>query len=444
MIIRKMLRGQKAIDYAKAFGIMLVCKFTDPTEESQESVTIEDAEKIVKEDPSLIYLIIRSPKLEIQIFLETHSLNDLESIGVDYRKSTKNPRKFSLNYNQIRADAKDIRTQECRGLILEADRDCDPSEIVGETQILAYPFRRFFNSTDPNAAELRWSKVKYYEKLDGTLAIVYFDPTLKEWCVATRSVSDADVPFNGDGDTYSSLFLKTWDKTIKYPLETLLCKSFTYMFELCTPENQNVVRQTNYSVTLLGSRSREGLEFPLQASNTLERHIPLCKEIDFKSKSYLDWVNELDLTCEGLVLCDDQFNRVKCKSPAYVLAHKIKDRAMSSDKNLLELILLGKDDDVRGVLDDWAIEKLDRMKEGLIQLIESMNEEFNNGPKETRKDFAIFIQRGSLWMGPQMWRFSNPGKSFLDWIESSKVDGEFQGSFLETMLSHVKRKVTEQ
>jgi hypothetical protein len=406
-------------------------------------------------------------KLEIQKFLETHSLDDLKSIGIDYRKSDRNTKKMSLNYNQITCDPKDPRTKECRGLILRTDRVVDPSEIVGETKILAFPFRRFFNSDDPNADAIEWTRAKYYNKLDGTLAIVYFDTDLRRFCVATRSVPDANVPFDEEGQTYEDLFNRTWNKQMfgvgpsSLFLGELLNRGFTYMFELCTPENQHVVRQKDYSLTLLGFRNAEMIELPLTSFYSYHVHedhfmmtnppaparnygqierIKLCPTVKTNSREYQSWVENLGLDEEGLVICDSNFNRIKCKSPAYRAAHRLKDKASSSSRNLLELILLQKDDDVRSVLAEDMIKKLDDMKQGLQELIFSQDLEFENAPKETRKEFAIHIQRGSLWMGPQMWRFANPTKSFLDWVESQKKNGEFPDSFLDSVLLNIKKK----
>ncbi len=329
-------------------------------------------------------------KLEIQKFLETHSLNDLDSIGIEFRKSTRNARKFSLNYNQIKCDPKDPRTKECRGLILEAvetesGASIDPEKIVGETRVLAFPFRRFFNSEDSNADTIDWETANYYTKLDGTLTIVYFDPTLHEWCIATRSVPDADVPFNSEGRTFEDLFWDTWEEVMVHGFDcagNIFHEGFTYMFELCTPENQIVVRNKKRSLTLLGYRGFTLEEIPLhhfhldhlrygdlftfsnppspRNSDQVYR-IPICPVVQTNSKEYQDWVNNLDLTSEGLVICDSNFNRVKCKSPAYRAAHRLKDKAISSGKNLLELILLQKDDDVRSVLEEDMIVNLDKM-----------------------------------------------------------------------------------
>lgn len=53
------LEGLEAIEYAEENDVLL-SKFGDPTEESREDLTIEEARKIVREDPRLVYIDVTS------------------------------------------------------------------------------------------------------------------------------------------------------------------------------------------------------------------------------------------------------------------------------------------------------------------------------------------------------------------------------------------------
>ena len=128
--------------------------------------------------------------LLVQEYLKTHTFGDLIKDHGVYPSFSKSGRKFSLNYDQIEAKENDPLAQECRGLIL-APVDGQPVyceldlngkrhyENVGpgETVILAYPMKRFFNHGQGSAAEINWHdpKLAVLEKLDGTLCIVYHD-----------------------------------------------------------------------------------------------------------------------------------------------------------------------------------------------------------------------------------------------------------------------------
>ena len=49
------LTGLAAIDYAAARGLVL-SKYTDPTDEARDGLTVAEAREIARVDPSLIYL----------------------------------------------------------------------------------------------------------------------------------------------------------------------------------------------------------------------------------------------------------------------------------------------------------------------------------------------------------------------------------------------------
>lgn len=51
------LRGHEAITYAEAHGLRLA-KYADPVEDARQDLTPEEARKIAREDPRLIYLDI--------------------------------------------------------------------------------------------------------------------------------------------------------------------------------------------------------------------------------------------------------------------------------------------------------------------------------------------------------------------------------------------------
>lgn len=46
-----------AIDYARQNPDAVICKYADPTEGAREGLTIAEAEQILREDPSLIYVV---------------------------------------------------------------------------------------------------------------------------------------------------------------------------------------------------------------------------------------------------------------------------------------------------------------------------------------------------------------------------------------------------
>jgi hypothetical protein len=185
--------------------------------------------------------------LLVQQYLETHTFGDLARDHGVYASFSKSGHKFSLNYDQIEARESDPLSQECRGLVLAAEdgksftsqaqqvngRNNYDHVSPGKTLILAYPMKRFFNHGQGSAAEINWHdpKLAVLEKLDGTLCIVYWDPFTNQWCVATRSVPEADLPMDNGIFTFRTLFEKAlYDTTGGLPFDqfaALLDKSYT-------------------------------------------------------------------------------------------------------------------------------------------------------------------------------------------------------------------------
>ena len=52
------LTGREAVEYARENELPL-CKYNDPTEDAREDLTVEEAERVLLEDPTLIYIDAR-------------------------------------------------------------------------------------------------------------------------------------------------------------------------------------------------------------------------------------------------------------------------------------------------------------------------------------------------------------------------------------------------
>ncbi len=392
--------------------------------------------------------------LEVQKYLLTHSLNELtRDHGVYARFSTLNVQKFSLNYDQIEAKDADPIAQECRGLILETVAPVTMVQPVGETKILALPMKRFFNYGQGSAAPVDFldKETKLFDKVDGTLCLVYYDRTLKQWCVATRSVPDADLPMDGFGDqTFSSLFWKVATSVTGKSKEYIcaaLSNAWTYSFELCSMENQIVVKYDPAKVFLLAVKDNQaGVEIPPEFALSVlaSRNVVFpCPESYVLSsvEDMLNFVSGRDPTAfEGLVVCDKDFNRVKMKNAGYLALNKIKDSVGKSPRSVLEIILLGKEDDVYPIVSETAKNLIVTLKEQLRVVLHTLDEEYARIYSEDRKTFALAVQAGSGYIGPHMQRWMGKCSSAHDWIMKSRKDGTWSDGFLDTLLIMCRKK----
>ena len=255
----------------------------------------------------------------------------LEKKLVSEQVHPENPDVRIFNYTQHCQfeRAWDDITRQCRGLILNV--------VTGET--LARPFLKFFNYGEH--VEKGWAipttKPKVYEKLDGSLGILYF-LNGREW-IATRG------SFTSDQALWATDW---WRKNIPVGLDTI--KGKTHLFEIIYPENRIVVNY-DYSglvhlATLDIDTGEQDLEF--WWSNPIRK----AKEIPYTDMEALEKMDEPN--SEGFVLFYPEENvRMKIKFPEYVRLHRI----------------------VTGV-NEIAIWEMLRDGKGLDELVEKVPDEF--------------------------------------------------------------------
>lgn len=397
-------------------------------------------------------------KLLVQTYLETHSLAELrKQHGVKHRWSTQRPGVFTLNYDQLEVCDTDPLSQECRGLILRmrhlydaADHDGAPMDslVIGETEIVALPFARFFNHGTGPCADVDLGNARFYEKLDGTLCIVHHDGGA--WHVATRGVPDADVPIDHHEGTFRTLFERALRECgERYGLATELGQGLdperTYLFELTAPENQVVVKYDDRAVSLLGIRHRKtGHEYPPEMLGDLYL---VCPSHRVEPATLSDFVHTRDpMQHEGLVVCDDLFRRAKVKSAGYLALAHVRDSVGSSDRRLLELVLNDRHEsaEIQNLLPRSLKTRLVEVSIGLGLYLSAADRwyEANVTPGD-RKAFALRIQHGGEWMAAHMHRFSGKSTSARGFVQSAKREGTWPDTFLDHLLEGAAEALTE-
>ncbi|MCZ2224365.1 MAG: T4 RnlA family RNA ligase [Chitinophagales bacterium] len=384
-------------------------------------------------------------KLLVQDFLETKNITDLykeRGVEISYSKCR---RFFSLNYNQIKSANDDVLAQQCRGVILSFK---DGNVDIGKTIIHAVPFFRFFNEGQGCADSVNYNdkNLKIYEKLDGSLIIVWFNSFINQWSVGTRSTPEADIVMDDGVHTFRKLFERALKDTVNLSFEeysSTLNKDYTYMFELTTPLNRIVVKYDNYRVTLLGARNKVNLkEIDL---DKIENIVPKVKTFNLsKLDEIITFVAGLNPTeQEGVVVCDSNFNRVKIKNPEYILANRARDNFAKSDRACLGLILAKKEDDVMALLPDDIRGKIINLKTKVSVFLDAFIKDydsvvssivFTDDQKLNRKLFAQVVIN-KRWKDPYFAIFGGKAADVYDYIEKSKDhNGFFGDAFLDKIL----------
>lgn len=408
------------------------------------------------------------PSPLVQDYLLTHSLAALKAeLGIKSSART-GDLFFSVNYDQIESKAGPVVNQ-CRGLILGVASPLTAGQVsgqepVGPTMIYARPFDRFFNLGDSNAAQvdLNNPNTVFYEKLDGTCCIVWWNPITSKWCVATRAVPLADKSMSGWDDlTFRGLFEKALFESLnriehyagKIPAhlcfevwsEMHLDKQNTYVFELTTPLNRIVVSYPEYTVWLLGVRNTQsGQELEIDQFGELFAGVPTCPSHKLNDlPGLLEFVgSKTPFEQEGVVVCDNQFNRVKVKSLAYMAYNRVRDSAANSPRAIMELILTEKLDDVLPVLEPYVQAQATAIQDGTRKLFQTMETVYQEilgeiqGQENQRKAFALAVQARKVWMAPLMDRFIGRCSNLEDWLQKRKnTDGSYPDGVLEALLN---------
>lgn len=342
--------------------------------------------------------------LKIQEFLRSYGSDHQKAFGalksqygVDAKQSVKCPELYLFKYDQIESPMGSPLVQECRGIILNSLENWD---------VVAYPFRKFFNYGEGHAAKIDWSTARVQEKIDGSLMTLYHYEG--EWLVATSGNPDAAGQVNGYPVTFYELFWRAWEAQ-KLSLD--LCDpDFTYMFELTSPYNKVVVPHTELKITLIGVRVtnpdidynrdetllKEG-SFPEDAVG-IYFEFPRVQEFPLNSFeaiensfAHIDGVHQ-----EGYVVVDGNFNRVKVKHPQYVALHHLRDSMGGGVKSMVRILqanegseflnyfpeFTGMYNEVKGKFETW----IDGLDEEYDIIFEDCN---GHRGKVNRKDFAL-------------------------------------------------------
>lgn len=283
-----------------------------------------------------------APELHIQRFLRDSGASSTEQrlasllsrYTITAKRHLQRPNLVLLKYSQIDSPFSEPIVRECRGIILDEAEDW---------RVVSMAFQKFFNDGEGHAAPIDWSTTRVQEKLDGSLAVLYWYDD--QWHVATSGTPDA-----------------------------------------------RVVVHDRSSLTLLGARHLATLEekpAAVAATMFLDQQPRTVRE--FPLQSIADIVKSFEelspLKQEGYVVVDAGFNRIKMKHPGYVALHHAKDGL--SPKAFLEIARSGEVSEVltafpefKPMMDD-ATTRLDE----LVAVVEADYERLRAIPEQ--KAFAI-------------------------------------------------------
>lgn len=353
-------------------------------------------------------------KLEIQDYIRKNGVSSFitEELGIEVKRHPDYPELHQFSYSQINSPRSHPIVQEARGLILNANSNWD---------VVAWPFKRFANYGEEWAAEIDWKSARFQEKLDGSLIIVYEHTKWPNghWIAATRSSPSASGNVGDNPITFRQLFWKVFHQkynildTKKYPY-CPLWRGYTYMFELMTPLNRVVVDHKKEDVKLIGLRNNKtGKEVPV---SEVEHLWNVVQEFSFTNINEAIEASKClnPLETEGYVIVDKHFNRVKVKSPKYVLLHHLTSGFGS--RRIIDIIKAGEDSELFSYYPDYKaqyediIEKLDTVSANTEKYYQTIRH------IENQKDFALEAVKykySSILFGLRKGIFKSAKEGFL-------------------------------
>lgn len=279
-------------------------------------------------------------------------------------------------------------TLACRGLIMD-----------GENQIIARPFKKFFNLEELSPELLAATRTPppgdgglfdVYEKMDGSLGILYW--INNEPFIATRG------SFLSDQAIIATEMLRTkYGESIPY-----LNQSKTYLFEIIYPENRIVLDYGDQRklVLLAIIDTKTGEESPLELKG-----FEIVKKYD--GLNDLQKLKELEeANKEGFVVKFNSGYRLKIKFEEYVRIHRIVTQV--SSYNIWEFLKAGQD--LLPILDKVPDEFYDWVKATHSKLLA----QYCEIESVAKLDFQIFEDRKATALYFQTCKYPNVLYKMLD------------------------------
>lgn len=386
-------------------------------------------------------------------YLQNHSFSQLEKEYNVLSYLSQNRTKVSLDYDQFSARGGISLIGECRGLVLGLSAPSSKdwkAQIPAKLTVLAWPMNRFYNQEEGFAAPINWNDpaLRVFEKLDGTMILMYFDSHQNKWCAGTRKVCEGDILIKGYDLTFSQLFFQTlqesWlDSASRDNLFDYFDKGVTYVFELTSPYNRVVVKYETAQVSLIAARqTATGQELNIDSLSQIQIPRPANWPLHSSAQISVFVDSAAPDQLEGAVVCDSNFRRLKIKNKAWVLASKSKDSIQNSMRSVLESLLLGTLDDVLPLLDAKyrsTIENFQEKARTCFANIDAKFQDFRTQAAGDRKKFASLVNNSNDWTPVYfgMWQSSNLNAN--SWTTQSLKNNRLSNAGLDAIIKMIEK-----
>ena len=296
-----------------------------------------------------------------------------------------------FNYDQIRSDFNNPLVREARGIIFRKGKWDYP---------VCWAFNKFGNYGESYAPDIDWSTAFVSEKVDGSLIKVWWDGT---WQISTNGTIDAFKADLGDVrmPNFGEYFVQTLTKYYKscHDFTCILDPDYTYMFELVGPYNRVVIPYEESAIYFIGARDKTtGEEFYCTkvvagALGMGRFKRPMQFKLD-SLESCIEAAETFGWDEEGFVVADAWGNRVKIKSPAYVMAHFARNNNVINRKHLLKVILTNEVEEFLCYAADYKeeLEKIQNLMTSFCKVGDEIVKSCQRLYDIPKRDYANWVQ----------------------------------------------------
>lgn len=291
---------------------------------------------------------------------------------------------LKYNYYADETDWANPIVKQCRGIILRKD----------DLQPVCIPFYRFYNLGQKEADEVDFNNCKIQDKVDGSLIKIWIDD--EKLHISTNGTINAyDVQLATLGGVKSEISFGTLvEKLIKDNIDLFYKdKNSTHMFELISPYNKVVVDYW-FDVKLYYLGSRDNNSFKEYNNKEMRKAFPTVEEFNLNIIK-ADELHELaNNRPEGIVVVDNNYNRVKVKNPQYLILSK--SVADLTDKTILEIVARKNEDEFFATVKDiYAAQRVRNMSNKFLAFVNTIEKDRVKlkEKKETlsKKDYALIV-----------------------------------------------------
>jgi T4 RnlA family RNA ligase len=329
---------------------------------------------------------------ELGLFCSTHdNWEELLTVEPYYLKIKEDGPYVIFNYDQIRSDFNNPIVREARGIIFRKGKWEYP---------VCWAFNKFGNYGESYVPDIDWNTAFVSEKIDGSLIKVWWDGN---WNISTNGTIDAfkaelnNVKFSSFGEYFINTLLRYYENSTEFYCH--LDTDYTYMFELVGPYNRVVIPYEEPAIYFIGARDKTtGEEFCCSKVVTGALGMGrFNRPAQYSLSSLSDCVKAAELKSwddEGFVVCDAWFNRVKIKSPAYVMAHYARNNSVINRKHLIKVILAGEAEEFLCYAADYKeeLETVQNLMNAYCKVGDQIAKSCQRLYEIPKKTYAVWVQ----------------------------------------------------